>query len=382
MSYKYFLGQASNYRPKDVIHHTFAIASKKWSNMLRQYLAKMYDTPSKNVFLMNNGRSALAAAMKTFLSPGDEVIINGFTCYAVLQAVEKAGLVPVYADINRKTLNFDAKTLEKAIKNHKKVRALIVQNTLGICVNIKEIEEFAKKHHLIIIEDLAHCAGFKYVDGRTVGSVGAAAALSFGKGKSLDAITGGALIINETSKNLASADGETKTNLRFGYKSPKLSDSLRARFYPLLATIGRATAKIHLEKYWYGPLIKARFIERAVDAKLNFYRRPAHWQAKLILEQLQKIEQNGAKPIRTHRLVNNRTSTLRKLEDAGYNFREVWYDVPVSPVRYYSQVNFDESACPVATEIAAHIVNIPTYYNHAELNRAIKIIEEDEYAKN
>ena len=124
------------------------------------------------------------------------------------------------------------------------------------------------------------------------------------------------------------------------------------------------------------------FIERAVDAKLNFGRRPASWQAKLIMKQLEDIERNGAKPIRTFRLVNDRAKVLDKLQAVGYNFREVWYDVPVSPVRYYKQVNFDESACPVATEIAAHIVNIPTYYDHAELNRAIKIIEGDEYAKN
>lgn len=378
MSSRYFLGQASNYKTRDVIRHTFAVASRKWSNMLRQHLAKIYNAEAKNVFLMNNGRSALAAAMKTFLNPGDEVIINGFTCYAVLQAVEKAGMTPVYADINRKTLNFDAKTLEKAIMNHKKVKAIIIQNTLGICVNIKEIEEFANNHKLIIIEDLAHCAGFKYADGRPVGSVGVAAALSFGKGKSLDTITGGALVINDASKLNQKSTGK----LHFGYKAPKLSDSLRARFYPLLASIGRATTKIHLEKYWYGPLIKLHFIERAVDAKLNYYRRPAHWQSKLILRQLQDIEVHGAKPIRTFRLVNDRAATLDKLQKAGYNFREVWYDVPVSPVRYYNQVNFDESACPVSTEISKHIVNLPTYYPSEELNHAIKIIEEDEYAKN
>lgn len=372
MSSKYFLGQAGNYSTKSMLQHTFAIASKKWSNILRQFLADYYATKPSNVFLMNNGRSALAAALKTVLPQGGEVIINGFTCYAVLQAIAKADCTPVYADINAKTLNFDSKTLESAIKSHPKAKALVIQNTLGICVNVAEIETFAKKHHLIIIEDLAHCAGFSYQDGRKVGSIGAAAALSFGKGKSLDAITGGALIFNQSPEK----------PVRFGFKAPKLSDSLRARFYPLLASIGRFMTGIHLEKYWYGPLIRLHFIERAVDAKLSISRRPAHWQAKLIYRQLQNIKQVGAKPVRTHFLVNNRMAVLDKLEQAGYHFREVWYDVPVSPVRYYQQVHFDESACPVATEIAAHIVNLPTYYPAPELNRAIKIIEKDQYAKN
>lgn len=372
MSSRFFLGQAGNYTAKDMFRHTFAIASKKWSNILRQYFADYYNVEKKQVFLMSNGRSALAAALKTFVPEDGEVIINGFTCYAVLQAVEKAGCRPVYADINAKTLNFDVKTLGKTLKKHPKAKALIIQNTLGICVDIAKIEEFAKLHHLLIIEDLAHCAGFKYPDGRKVGSVGVAAALSFGKGKSLDAITGGALILNKAPKN----------PVRFGYKKPKLSDALRARFYPLLASIGRGMTRIHLQKYWYGPLIRLHFIERAVDAKLNFYRRPAHWQAKLIYRQLQTIEEHGAKPIRTHRLVSDRAKVLDKLEKNGYNFREVWYDVPVSPVRYYKQVNFDESACPVSTDVSAHIVNLPTYYHTSDLNQAIKIIEEDEYAKN
>ena len=371
MSSKYFLGQAGNYTTTAMVRHTFAIASKKWSNMLRRYLADYYNTKVRNIYLMNNGRSALAAALKTFVPAKSEVIINGFTCYAVLQAVEKAGCTPVYADINAKTLNFDSSTLKKALKEHPKVKALIIQNTLGICVNIKEIEKLANEHHLLIIEDLAHCAGFDYPDGRKVGSVGAAAALSFGKGKSLDAITGGALILNQTPEK----------PVHFGYERPKLSDSMRARFYPLLASIGRFTTKIHLQKYWYGPLIRLHFIERAVDAKLNFSRRPAHWQAKLVLRQLQNIEKTGAMPIRTHRLVGNRAKVLDELEQNGYNFREVWYDVPVSPVRYYKQVNFDESACPVATEVSAHIVNLPTYYPAIDLNRAVKIIERDKYAR-
>lgn len=372
MSSRYFLGQAGNYTTKAMLRHTFAIGSKRWSDMLRQHLAKMYGADLKNVFLMSNGRSALAATLKTFLPAKSEVIINGFTCYAVLQAVEKAGCTPIYADINQKTLNFDKVTLEKALKTHPHARAIIIQNTLGICVNIKEVEDFANKHHLVIIEDLAHCAGFTYHDGRPVGSVGVAAALSFGKGKSLDSITGGALILNQTPE----------IPVRFGYKRPKLSDSLRARFYPLLASIGRFMTKIHLQKYWYGPLIRLHFIERAVDAKLIFSRRPAHWQSKLILRQLLGIEKSGATPIRTHRLVRDRAKVLDELEKNGYNFREVWYDVPVSPVRYYKQVNFDESACPVATEVSAHIVNLPTYYPAADLNRAVKIIERNVYVKN
>lgn len=363
MSSKLFLGQASNYKAKDVLRHTFAIASKKWSNILMASLKKRYGAES--VYLMNNGRSAIAAALETLLPDGGGVIINGFTCYAVLQAVEYAGCTPIYADINEKTLNFDVETLEKALKKHPEARAILIQNTLGITVDIKKIESFARRHGLKIIEDLAHCTGFTYMDGREVGSIGDAAALSFGKGKSLDAITGGALVLKDKTFNFES-------------KRPRLSDTLRARWYPLLGAIGRAFSRIHLEKFWYGPLIKIHFIERAVDAKLDLTRRPAHWQAKLITKQLIKNDEHGAMPIRVHRLVKNRKACINKLDQNGYNFREIWYDVPVSPVRYYKKLNFPEKECPVSTKVASEIVNIPTYYPEYQLEKAFKIIEEYE----
>ena len=144
---------------------------------------------------------------------------------------------------------------------------------------------------------------------------------------------------------------------------------------PLLATIGRGFSRIKLEKYWYGPLIKIHFIERAVDAKLDLERRPAHWQARCILRQLEKIDREGAKPIRTHRLVKNRQQVINKLLKSGYNFREIWYDVPVSPVRYYRKVHFPEKECPVSTSVSAKIINLPTYYSPDKLRQAFSIIE-------
>ncbi|MDO4741939.1 MAG: aminotransferase class I/II-fold pyridoxal phosphate-dependent enzyme [Candidatus Saccharibacteria bacterium] len=363
VSAKLFLGQASNYKAKDVLRHIFAVSSKRWSNILIGRLKERYEAES--VYLMSNGRSAIAAALKTLLPDRGGVIINGFTCYAVLQAVKYAGCTPIYADINEKTLNFDVKTLEKALKNHPEAKAIIIQNTLGIRVNIAEIEAFAKRHGLKIVEDLAHSTGLKYLDGREVGSVGDAAALSFGKGKSLDTTTGGALVLKNKTFN-------------FKNKRPKLRETLRARWYPLLGAIGRGFSTAHLGKFWYGPLIRLHLIERAVDAKIDLTRRPAYWQAKLAARQIAQNDKRGAIPIRTHRLVRDRGKLIEKLDKNGYDFREIWYDVPVSPIRYYKSLNFPEKECPVATKVASEIINIPTYYKKEKLEKAFKIIEEFE----
>ena len=365
MSSRLFLGQASNYKGKDVLKHTFAFGSKKCSNKLKHELAKRYITLESLVHLMNNGRSALAAGLKLTVPEGSEVIINAFTCYAVVQAVKYAGCEPVYADIDEKTLSFNSETLKDALKKHPNTKAIILQNTLGIPMDLEAIEKVAKENDLVIIEDLAHCTGMKYADGREIGSVGAVAALSFGKGKSLDAITGGALVINDRHLKM----------MKPVKKHPKLSDTLRARWYPALASVGRGLSKIHMEKYWYGPLIKIHFIERAVDAKLDLRRRPAYWQDRLILKQLEKIPEKGAKPVRTHKFVKNRSELIEKLDKKGFNFREIWYDVPVSPVRYYKDMNFPEKEFPVATKVSKEIINIPTYYTEEELKPALEIIK-------
>ena len=61
--------------------------------------------------LCKNGRSALCLALKAYFQPGDAVIVNGFTCYAVYEAIRAAGLTPIWADISREDLNFDLNAL-------------------------------------------------------------------------------------------------------------------------------------------------------------------------------------------------------------------------------------------------------------------------------
>ena len=123
-------------------------------------------------------------------------------------------------------------------------------------------------------------------------------------------------------------------------------------------------------------LLKIHFIERSADAKLNVEKRMPHWQAKLALEKMRKLTKTN-KPLREFFLVKNRDEVLAKLKKAGFNFDEFWYEVPISPARYYKKVHFPEKECPNATLVAAKIVNIPNYYKKSDLKPAIKIIKEN-----
>lgn len=355
----YFLGQAAHYSRKERLAHTFAFGKKRDSKNLADYLKNHYD--AERAILAKNGRSALALALKAYLDKDSEVVVNGFTCYAVYEAVKAAGMKPVFADINKTDLNFTIESIKKVLT--KNTKAIIIQNTLGNPVNIVAIEKFAKDNGLIIIEDLAHCVGLKYSDGREAGTVGDATVLSFGKDKSIDTISGGALVLRAPYKN----------DIKAPSKAPKFADTFRARYYPLFAGISRGLQHIKLGGPWLKFLLKIHFIEKSADNKLDLTRRPNHFEAKLALKQLKSRPKN---PIREFMFVKERDELLKRLKKKGYFFDAFWYEKPVSPIRYYKKVNFDEAACPVATEVAAKIINLPTHYEKAKLQPAIKIIKE------
>lgn len=379
----YFLGQAANFKGK-VLSHTFATGSKKDFDALKSHLAKRYDVPAENVFLYHNGRSALAAGMKAIVPkkngehPG--VLITALTCYAVVEAVKAAGFTPVFADIDPKTLHFNGETIEKAFKKHKNIKAVIVQNNLGHPADIRSIKSSVRKHNLVLIEDLAHCAGISYKDGKEAGSFGDFVALSFGKGKSVDTISGGALVIRSEEITYVER-GRYKTKIikmpKEPTRKPKFGDRFRDRFYPLFGAMIRGLYVVHLGRLFTSFLIKTHQIKRSADADLDLKVRLTYWQAKLALKQLESLPKNRP-PIREFYFVEDRNIVLNELERNGFVMNDTWYDIPVSPERYYNKVKFPENECPIATEIAKHIVNLPTHYPRPQLVPARKIIEKHE----
>lgn len=364
MRKNYFLGLAAN--QKQVWRHLFMWASRKDAKNLTEHLSKRY---SGEAILCKNGRSALTLALKAYFNRGDKIIINGFTCYAVYEAVRAAGLTPVFADINKQDLNFNLDTLGRLFSGSatydSSICGIIVQNTLGNPVDMQAIERFAGKYGLIIIEDLAHSAGVSYPDGREAGTVGSAAVLSFGKDKAIDATSGGAVVLRHHHMKAVA----TPT------RAPKISDRLRERFYPLFGLCCRKLTRIKLGGILMRALIKLHFVERSADNRLDLTRRPANFEAKLALEQLKKLRGTNRKPLREFYLIENRDELLKKLKQAGYYFDGFWYEKPISPKRYYKKVHFDEEKCPVATEVARTIINLPNYYSQKELEPARKIIE-------
>jgi len=69
---------------------------------------------------------------------GDEVIVQSFTCNAVINPILKLEALPVYVDI-AEDLNIDIHKIEEKITSRTKV--LIVQHTFGMPCQIDAIKE-------------------------------------------------------------------------------------------------------------------------------------------------------------------------------------------------------------------------------------------------
>ena len=360
-----YLGSAAGWSKDERVMMRRGKGSEADIVALSQYLMREYGGTTTRI--LRNGRSAIAMALRYGLErTGGEVIINGFTCFAVYQGVREAGFKPVFADIDSTTLNFTIETLEQVLT--KKTRAVIVQNTLGNVIDIREIEEFCQAHGLLLIEDLAHCVGRVYPDGRETGTVGNVTVFSFGKEKATDAVTGGAVVFRREPVKLPP--------LR-SLEAPRGAAARRLRWYPTLGQIYRKTAPVGLGRILMRIWLKLGVVQRSADDVVDYARMgmlPV--SAKIALERLKNRHESGKKPLREFYLVKEREKVLSRLERAGYDFRGFWYEKPVSPERYYYRVRFDEAACPVATDVARKIVNLPNYYSEAELEPARKIIEE------
>ena len=129
------------------------------------------------------------------IGDGDEVLVSDFTHLATGNVVIDRGAKPVLVDINLDTLSIDLNDLKKKIT--KKTKVVIVVDPFGFPATLREIEEFANKKGIKLIEDAATSIGAK-ADGRMCGSFGAAGCFSFHPRKTITTGEGGMITTNDS----------------------------------------------------------------------------------------------------------------------------------------------------------------------------------------
>lgn len=122
---------------------------------------------------------------------GDEVITTAITFAATANVIVHRGAKPVFADVDKDTLNIDPGDIESRITP--KTRAIMPVHYTGQPCNMDAIRDIAERHALFIIEDAAHALGAEY-RGQKIGSIGDATSFSFHVHKNIITAEGGMVV--------------------------------------------------------------------------------------------------------------------------------------------------------------------------------------------
>ena len=108
--------------------------------------------------MVNSGSSALFMAVELLdLPAGSEVITSPLTFSTDLSPLVRAGLVPVFVDVEADTFNLDADLIEEMVTPQ--TRAILAPNLAGNCPDWDKIRAVADRHGLKVIEDSCDALG-------------------------------------------------------------------------------------------------------------------------------------------------------------------------------------------------------------------------------
>ncbi|TDL30589.1 DegT/DnrJ/EryC1/StrS family aminotransferase [Jeotgalibacillus sp. S-D1] len=139
-----------------------------------------------------NGTDALILTLDAYgIGKGDEVITTPFTFFATGEAISRVGATPVFVDIDPITFTLCPLKIEEKITP--KTKAIIPVHLFGQTAHMNEINQLAKKHNLLVIEDACQAFGAEY-KGKAAGSLGDAACFSFFPTKNLGTVGDGGMI--------------------------------------------------------------------------------------------------------------------------------------------------------------------------------------------
>lgn len=108
--------------------------------------------------MVNSGSSALYLAVELLaLQPGDEVLTSPLTFSTDIAPLVRAGLVPVFVDVERDTYNLDVDAVEAMIGP--RTKAILAPNLIGNAPDWDRLRAIADAHGLQLVEDSCDSLG-------------------------------------------------------------------------------------------------------------------------------------------------------------------------------------------------------------------------------
>ena len=153
--------------------------------------------------LVNSGSSANLVAFSVLTSPtlgprqitpGDEVITLAAGFPTTVNPIIQNRAIPVFVDVQLGTWNADVIQLEAALSP--RTKAIFFAHTLGNPFDLETVSSFAQMHNLWLIEDCCDALGATF-DGKSVGTFGDLATVSFYPAHHITMGEGGCVLTNK-----------------------------------------------------------------------------------------------------------------------------------------------------------------------------------------
>ena len=115
---------------------------------LEKRFAEMLD--AKHAYACTSGSAAVHLAVAAIdPEPGDEVITTSITDMGALTPILYQGAIPVFADVDPKTWNVTAETIEPCLSE--RTKAIIVTHLFGNPCDMAEIMKLAQSRNIPVI---------------------------------------------------------------------------------------------------------------------------------------------------------------------------------------------------------------------------------------
>lgn len=317
---------------------------KKLENLFKK------KTQVKFAAAVNSGGTALEIALESLNIKNKEVIVPTQTFIATANSVIRAGGIPIFCDINKKTGCVDLDSIKKKIS--KKTAGVIFVYMFGIIPkSVLDIKAYCKKKKLFLLEDASHAHGAS-IKNHKIGSIGDLATFSFYSTKVLTCGEGGIITTNnkklyDKCKIILNHGKDLKKNL-FIYSGNnfRLSEIQCLMAYNQLKSLDifiRHRNKI--AKIYFDNLKDCKFLElfKTHSQSLNSY-----WRYPLYLKK-------GSR------------KKLQEIFSEKYKIRITWMYEPLchqQPVfRSYSR-----SKLPEAEKSIKKLINLPTHYGVTKID--------------
>ena len=225
-------------------------------------LQRRFSAPG--VVLCDSGTSALVLALQAAVRPGGSVAFPSYGCVDLAAAARHAGVRVRLYDVEPTTLSADLDSLRCAL--HRGVDAVVAVHLYGVPTDIPAVHRLAREFGVAVIEDAAQRAGAT-LNGRSLGSLGHLAVLSFGRGKGTNGGGGGALVAT-TAEWAARLETYTAalTPPAAGWRNLTIASAQWCLGRPAIYAVPSAVPWLRLGEMVYHPAHEPRSISRASAA--------------------------------------------------------------------------------------------------------------------